>query len=91
MLFSLIKVDGHSMEPGIRNGSFVLATSIYYLFFGPKIKDIVVFKNNSKLIIKRITKIEKEKYFLEGDNKNDSKDFAPIEKKEILGKVLFKN
>ncbi len=45
-----------------------------------------------KLFIKRITKIDKERYFVSGDNKNDSLDSRRIGwilKKDIVGKVLL--
>jgi len=50
----------------------------------------------SKFLIKRITKIDPsadgEKYFVRGDNEKDSVDsrrFGRIERKEIVGKVVY--
>jgi len=46
----------------------------------------------SKFLIKRISKIDGEKYFVSGDNKKDSMDsrrFGWILKKDIIGKVIY--
>lgn len=83
------------MEPFIKNGQTVLASSIPYLFSKPKINDIVAFKekNTGKIFIKRIIKNNGNKYFMKGDNKKDSVDSQEIGwvlRKEIVGKVIFK-
>ncbi len=77
------------MEPEIKNGSFFLSSSLPYFFFKPKIGESIVFKNNNKIIVKKISKIEKESYFTQGNNVSDSKKFGPIGKQEILGKVIW--
>lgn len=91
MLLSKIKVVGHSMEPSFYSGDFVLASSIPYLFGKPKVGDIIVFKKTNKIFTKRIAKIDREKYFVKGDNNKDSLEIGWIPKNEILGKVMFKN
>lgn len=92
LLLSRFKIYGHSMEPTLLNGSIVLVSSIPYLVNKPKIGDIVAFRLNRKVLIKRIVKINKEeKYFVKGDNEKDSFDsakFGWIKKKEIVGKVI---
>ncbi len=91
MLLARFKVSGHSMEPRIKNGEEVLVTGIIYLFKKPKISDIVAFKKDKKVLIKRIIRIDGDKYFVAGDNTNDSLDsktFGLISKKQILGKVI---
>lgn len=90
MLLSLIRVQGHSMEPFLKEGSFFIASSLPYRWTNPKIKDIILFKSSNKIIVKQIYKIEDEKYFIEGINKIDSKFFNSINKSEILGKLIFK-
>ena len=53
--------------------------------------DVVL--KREKYIIKRIAKINKDKVFVEGDNKKDSLDswkFGWVYRKEIVGKVVFK-
>lgn len=93
LLFSLFKIQGHSMEPTIKNGQTVLASSLPYLFSKPRIGDIVAFVKEEKMFIKRIVKIDREKYFVKGDNEKDSLDsrrLGWIERREIVGKVVYK-
>ena len=86
------KVFGDSMLPILKNGQQVIVEKFSYLFFNPKINDIVILKNPDNInIIKRITKKEGNSYFVEGDNAKESADsrkFGFIQKKEILGKVI---
>ena len=59
----------------------------------PKIGDATVFKKNNKFYIKRVKKIENGKYFVLGDNEKesiDSRKFGWIDKKDIIGKVIYK-
>jgi signal peptidase I len=90
----MYKISGHSMEPFLKNGDTVLVSDFLYLFINPKINDIVAFKEkNGKVLIKRIKKVKNGKFFLSGDNKNDSfdsKDFGFISNKQIIGKLIYK-
>lgn len=86
-------VSGHSMEPTFKPGEALLVSSIPYLFTQPKVGDVVVIKDprDARLLLKRIKKIEKGKFFVSGDNhraSTDSKTFGAIPDKSILGKVL---
>jgi type IV secretory pathway protease TraF len=83
------------MEPFIKNNSLVLTSGVPYLFKNPKINDIVAFKEDKDgiILIKRITKNEKDGYFVQGDNKSDSLDsrqLGRISKRQIIGKVIYK-
>lgn len=95
MLFSLLKISGHSMEPSIKNGSIVIISSVPYFLKKPKIGEIVVFENPStssgqgKMFVKRIKKVNGNKFYVEGDNKSDSLEIGWIENNRIIGKVLF--
>lgn len=92
MLLKILRIHGHSMSPVIKENQKVIASSLPYIFRKPRIKDIVVFKINNKVFIKRIDSIEKNKYFVTGDNKNDSIDsrsFGVIERKNILAKLIL--
>jgi len=80
------------MEPALRQGQSVLASSIPYLVSKPKIGDIIFFKKDEKIFIKRVSKIDGDKYFVAGDNQKDSMDsrkFGWINKSDILGKVIY--
>jgi phage repressor protein C with HTH and peptisase S24 domain len=92
MLLSRVRVIGHSMEPGIKNGQIVLVSSIPFFIWEPRVYDIVLFRNKEKNFIKRIQKEEQKKYYLTGDNKNDSLDsrnLGWVDRDQILGKVIF--
>jgi signal peptidase I len=93
LLLSKFKILGHSMEPTIKNNGSVLVSQIPFLFIKPKVKDIIAFKMNNKILIKRIMEIDKNKFFLKGDNLKDSLDssnFGFISKNDIVGKVIYK-
>lgn len=94
MLLTKFKILGHSMEPTLKNGEEVLVSYIPYLFKNLNVNDIVAVRDKSgKVLIKRIEKISDKKFFIKGDNSVDSLDsrsFGYIEKKQILGKVIYK-
>ncbi len=80
------------MLPTLKPGQDVLCFNWAYIFSRPKIGDIVVIRHQGKEIIKRIQKAHDREYFVEGDNKEesvDSRNFGPIEKQEIIGKVIL--
>lgn len=79
------------MEPALQNGDDVLVNKLAYLFASPQKGDIVAAKVNGKVFIKRISAINKDQYFLVGDNPEDSldsKNFGSITRKQIIGKVI---
>ena len=89
------KIIGESMWPTLSDGKNVLVNRIAYLFNIPKVNDIVACRDprDNKILIKRILKKENGKYFVLGDNKKastDSRIFGMIEKKSIVGKVIYK-
>lgn len=91
MIFPLSRftIHGDSMLPILKPGQEVL---VWSWFYEPRVGDIVVVSKNGKDMIKRIQKIHDRKYFVEGDNKKestDSRSFGPVNKSEIIGKVVF--
>ena len=81
------------MSPTFSEEDSVLVSSIPFLFVKPKIGDVVVFEKYNRMYIKRIDKIEKDKYFLAGDTKKDSFDsrrFGSVLRKQIKGKIIYK-
>ena len=77
------------MEPTIKIGSEVLVSGIPYIFSKPKIGDIVIFRKDEKIYIKRIVRTKNNEYSLAGDNEKDSVDIDWISKINIIGKLLF--
>lgn len=56
--------------------------------------DVIVFSHpvTNQKIIKRVAQIKKEKFYVLGDNKKestDSRSFGWIDKKSIIGKVIY--
>lgn len=88
-LLQKFKVSGHSMEPNLKNGQEILVSSLPYLFTGPKVGQIIAFKQGDKFIVKRIKQVTGDRLLVTGDNKNDSKGYGWISKKELIGKVIY--
>lgn len=97
MFFSRFKVTGHSMQPLFNPGDKVIVNRLSYIFSSPKAGDIVAIRaegQRGKILLKKINKtLSNNKYLVVGSNKSDSYDsdrFGPIQKNQILGKVLTK-
>lgn len=92
MLLKILRIHGHSMEPVIKNGSAVFVSSVPFILRNPKRDDIVAFKFENKIFVKRIRSVLKDKYILTGDNKRDSLDsrkLGAFDRKKILAKVIW--
>ena len=88
--FKIIKVKGHSMEPAIPAGSFVLVSTWQRNI---KVGDVIYFQlAGYPPMIKRVTNINEGFVTVAGDNTNDSLDsmtFGEIKKDQIIGKVIW--
>lgn len=89
MILGKFRISGHSMSPKIPEGKEVLVSSLPYLLFEPKAGDIVAFWHFDKVLVKRIRKIQKGNFLLEGDNVSDSLGIGWKKKKDIIGKVIY--
>ncbi len=88
------RVFGESMSPALADGQYVVGEFLTYRFRNPKIGDMVVLKSPDSNInlIKRIIRTEPGGYFVEGDNKDqsrDSRNFGPVKINEILAKIIY--
>lgn len=90
MLLRLMKVNGHSMEPTLKEGSFFIASNFPFYINEPTAGDIIVFRFNKEYIVKRIVDVKDDKYYLDGDNKKDTLPMMPIKRKQILAKLVVK-
>lgn len=77
------------MLPTLKPNQEIIVSNLPYLFFEPKVNELIAFKNGDQFIIKRINKAKAGEYFVKGDNEKDSKDFGWIERKKIIGKVIY--
>jgi nickel-type superoxide dismutase maturation protease len=90
------QVTGNSMLPFLDSGQILLVDRFAYRHFPPQVGDIVVAihpRLPDLKIVKRIVSIDGEKYFLQGDNleeSSDSRTFGMVEKQLIWGKVTSK-
>lgn len=90
MIFlSRFKVSGHSMQPVLNPGQEILVTGLPYLFLNPKKGHLIAFRDGEKVIVKRVAEIKNKLYLVKGDNSNDSKSYPWIERKKILGRVVY--
>lgn len=90
--FRPIEVKGISMQPTLYDGQFLILNT---LDKDVEIGDIVVVEPlvcaGGTYIIKRVTNIEDNKVFVEGDNKDhslDSRTFGWIRKDAIMGVII---
>ncbi len=96
----LARISGESMAPTYKSGELVLVR----LFKGAASRispgNVVLIEREVMpgiFFIKRVTKIEGDSFWVEGDNKdpevksrmNDSQTWGFIRKEEIKGKLLF--
>ncbi len=78
------------MIPTLKPGQDVLVLCWFYRL---KIGDLVAFNKNGKEMIKRIKQMSSDRgIFVQGDNESestDSRNFGWIDKKNIIGKVIY--
>jgi len=103
--YSIRIVSGPSMVPSYYDGNYVYVSRISLLTRGIKKNDIVEIKIEGERLIKRIVglpeetviienkeyHLDKDYYFVMGDNINnseDSRDFGPIHKSKIIGIII---
>ena len=76
--FSRFEIKENSMLPTFKPDDQVLT----FNWTRPKVGDLVVFKKEGMNMIKRITKVEKELVYLEGDNIKESSKVGWVERKD---------
>lgn len=77
------------MQPALNPGQEILVTGLPYLLSNPKKGEMVAFKDGKKMIVKRVAEVKNQRYLVKGDNGNDSKEYHWMERKRILGKVIY--
>lgn len=90
--FSRFTVFGDSMLPTLKPGQDILVFTWAYIFFQPKVGDIVVIKVSDREMVKRIQNYHGRDIYVIGDNEKestDSRNFGPINKSDVIGKVVF--
>lgn len=86
------EVRGNSMLPGLWDGQRLLVVpKLPFMRF--RQGDLVLLSSYKKTIVKRLAKIEKDNFFVQGDNlaeSTDSRHFGAVKKADIIGKVLLR-
>ena len=82
------------MAPTYKEKDKLLVSTISYWFSLPQVGDcvVVLHPKTKQKIVKRVSKILGEEIFVLGDNKKestDSRNFGLINKKNIIGKVIY--
>jgi phage repressor protein C with HTH and peptisase S24 domain len=84
----LYRVAGDSMQPTYQPGDTVLGLRL----FRPKRGDVVI-AHTDRPLIKRVTHVNAEGVFVEGDNprrSTDSRTFGRLRRDQLEARVLFK-
>jgi nickel-type superoxide dismutase maturation protease len=84
----IYRVAGESMQPTYQPGDTVLG----WRWFRPKRGDIVVVKRD-RMLIKRVTHVNVEGIFLEGDNprrSTDSRTFGLVRRDQVEARIILK-
>ena len=74
------------MTPSYYPGDHVLT----FNWIIPKENDVIVFRKENQLFIKRIIKMKERKYNCRGVNKKDSKIDYQVLSEDVVGKIVFK-
>ena len=93
-MLRILKVSGESLTPEFREGDFVLIAKIPFLLNRLRADDTIAFRHPEYgVMIKKIETLEPEgdKIFVVGthDHSVDSRRFGPIQRDDILGKVIW--
>ncbi len=82
------RVVGDSMKPTLRDGQIVFAHHVRSFRPG----QVVVVQVGTREVIKRISRIENGRVFLQGDNSDqstDSRDYGSVVDTNIAGTVIW--
>ena len=89
-MFTFFKVSGYSLYPLLKEGEVVFCTKVFS-FTNIKVDEIVLFKYNSEYMIKKVTSISSDGYFVKGETPDsiDSRNFGELQKEDLLYKARF--
>ncbi len=97
--FRTIAVSGNSMSPTYKDGDWLLFRRLGKVHMNSArrlVGKVVVIERESNpgvLLIKRVTRVDENGFWVEGDNKEsstDSRSWGVIAQNELTGRVLFR-
>ena len=83
--FRIYKIGSGSMEPYLKVNNYIIIKKKNNY----NVKDVVTYKKNNEYITHRIKSIDGDIVITQGDN-NNTED-KPINKKDIIGKLVYKS
>lgn len=87
-MWHLRLVQGESMLPSYRPGQTIIVSHARHF----KVGDVVIAFMGGKEVMKRVTEIDNGQVFLEGDNREQSKDSRHhgwLVDRHVVGKVIW--
>ncbi len=93
-MLRVIKVTGDSLSPEYKEGDFVVATTIPFFLHRIRAGDVIVFRQPTYgIMIKKVERVlgAGDQFFVVGEHPYsiDSRQFGPISKEALLGKVIW--
>jgi signal peptidase I len=93
VIFGVIRVAGHSLDPAYQDGDFVLVSKLPIHFWGIHPGDVIVFRHPSLgVLIKFVERLEGggSRVFVTGldPESRDSRTFGAVPRELVLGKVI---
>ncbi|HEV8471059.1 MAG TPA: nickel-type superoxide dismutase maturation protease [Candidatus Limnocylindria bacterium] len=92
-MFRGVAVAGHSMEPALRDGDWVIVAPLWR---PPRRGEIVLARDPrvpERLVLKRVARVEDGRYTLLGDRPDESTDsrtFGPVALSHVVGRAVFR-
>jgi nickel-type superoxide dismutase maturation protease len=88
----IFRVADHSMEPSLNQGDYIFVNGVSQ---NVRVNDVVVIRHPNKniYIVKRVKKIQGDRFYLLGDNtksSEDSRKFGALRRDGLVGKLIFK-
>jgi nickel-type superoxide dismutase maturation protease len=90
------RVEGESMAPAVAPGERVVVSRAAYWLGKPRVGDLVVLRDPrapDRMLLKRIEREADGGWHVRGDNapaSTDSRDFGPVGREHLVGKVWFR-
>lgn len=93
-MLRIFRVTGDSLSPEYQEGDYVVLATIPFFIHPIKVGDVIVFDIQPYgTLIKRVESVEGDNGLLtvKGDRVDsvDSRNFGPIHKKSVIGKVVW--
>jgi signal peptidase I len=89
MVVGRVAVAGHSMSPTLRDGEFLLYTTL----LAPRRGDVVVARDprdTRRWVVKRVRAVRDDALDLAGDLASDTHDAGWIPRDALIGRVVFR-